>query len=102
MQRSWIAVSEVAEKIRLDVPFRKEFLIAAETGLARGKEFLVHLGVIESGHWPAIEAERARSHDQVCALETRIPFRVISTISGLFSKSFAIPGFCGKSFGSRS
>ena len=48
MQRAWIPVPKVAEKVRLDVPLREEFLIAAETGLAGGKELLVHLGVIEA------------------------------------------------------
>ena len=58
MQPARITVPQIAEEIGLDVPFREEFLIAAETGLAGGKEFLVHLGVIEAGHGPAIETER--------------------------------------------
>jgi hypothetical protein len=44
VQRRWLPVPKIAEEIRLHVPFREEFLIAAETGLAGGKEFLVHLG----------------------------------------------------------
>src|SRR2546430_9495676 len=75
VQRARIPVPKVAEEIRLDVPFREEFLIAAETGLAGGEELLVHLGRIEAGHRPAIETERPRGHDQVGALEARIPLR---------------------------
>jgi hypothetical protein len=56
VQRRWLPVPKIAEEIRLHVPFREEFLIAAETGLAGGKEFLVHLGIIESGHGPDIES----------------------------------------------
>ena len=48
MQRAGISVSEVAEEVRLHVSFREELLIATETGLARRKEFLVHLGCIEA------------------------------------------------------
>ncbi len=73
MQRGWISVSKVAEEIRFDVSFREEFLIAAEAGLAGGKELLVHPGLIESGHRPAIEAEGARRHHHVGALQTGIP-----------------------------
>lgn len=69
MQSAWITVSKVAQEIRLDVSFRKELLIAAKTGLASRKELLVHLGGIETGHRPAIETERPRSHDQVRALQ---------------------------------
>jgi hypothetical protein len=75
VQATRIPVTKVAQEIRLDVPFREELLIAAETGLAGGKELLVHLGGIEAGHGPAIETERPRSHDQVRALQARIPFR---------------------------
>ena len=57
------------------MPFREELLLAAETGLAGGKELLVHLGVIEAGHGPAIETERPRSHDQVRALQAGVPLR---------------------------
>ena len=72
MQGAWIPVAKVAEEVRLDVAFREEFLIAAETWFAGGKELLVHLAVIEAGHGSAIETERARSHHQVCALQTGI------------------------------
>src|SRR5580692_2518958 len=68
VQRASVTIPEVAEKIRLHVPFRKELLVAAETGLTRGKELFVHLGLIEAGHGPAVEPERARSHDHVRAL----------------------------------
>ena len=85
MQRAWIPVPNVAEEIRLDVPLRKEFLLTAETGLAGGKELLVHLGMIEAGHGPAIETECPRGHDRYapCRLEFRLA--VVSTISGLLS-----------------
>src|SRR3989442_12214029 len=75
LQRAWIAVPKVTEEIRFDVPFREELLITPETWFAGGKEFLVHLGVIEAGHGPAIETERPRGHDQVRALQARIPLR---------------------------
>src|SRR6266849_6052085 len=45
VQRAWITVPEVAEEIRLHMAFREELLIAAETGFAGRKEFLVDLGV---------------------------------------------------------
>src|SRR5436309_199465 len=66
---AWLAVPKVAEEIRLHVPFREEFLIAAKAGLAGGKEFFVHLRVIEAGHRTAVQTERPRGHDEVCALE---------------------------------
>src|SRR5713226_9833452 len=72
-QPAGITVPQIAEEIRLDVPFREEFLIAAETGLAGGKELLVRFGMIEARHGPAIETERARGHDEVCALQAGIP-----------------------------
>src|SRR2546426_9842961 len=75
VQRAWIAVPKVAEEIRFDVPFREELLITSETGLAGGKELLVHLRVIEAGHGPAIETERPRGQDQGRALKARIPLR---------------------------
>lgn len=59
MQRAPITISEVAKEIRLHVPLRKEFLIAAETGLAGRKELFVDLGLVEAGHGPAVEPERA-------------------------------------------
>src|SRR6267142_535788 len=58
VQRAWITVSKVAEEIRFDVAFGEELLLTSETGLAGGKELLVHLGVIEAGHGPAIEPAR--------------------------------------------
>jgi hypothetical protein len=75
------------------VAFREEFLIAAETRLAGGKELFVHLGVIEAGHGSAIETERARSHDQVCALQAGIA--LCSRFHHVWTalKSFGIPGF---------
>src|SRR5467141_5132268 len=73
LPRAWITVPKVAEEIRFDVPFREELLLTSETGLAGGKELLVHLGVIEAGHGPAIETERPRGHDQVRALQAGIP-----------------------------
>src|SRR5713226_8294319 len=73
VQPARITVPQIAEKIRLDVPFGEEFLLAPETGLAGGKELLVHLRVIEAGHRAAIETERPRRHDQVRTLEARIP-----------------------------
>jgi hypothetical protein len=60
VQRAWITVPKVAKEIRLEVPFREELLIAAETGLACGKELLVHLGVIKAGHRHALETGRQR------------------------------------------
>ena len=57
MQRARITVPKVAEEIRFDVPFRKEFLIAAETRLAGGKEFLVNLGIVKARQRTAIETE---------------------------------------------
>src|SRR4051794_37374470 len=75
VQRARITVPEVAEEIRLDVPFRKELLIAAEARLAGGKELLVHLRLIEPRHGPAIETKRSRGHDQVRTLKARIPLR---------------------------
>src|SRR5437764_1579943 len=75
MQRAWIAVAEVAEEIRLHVPFGKEFLIAAEARLAGGKELFVYIRMVEAGHGTTIETERSRGHDEVRALEARIPLR---------------------------
>ena len=60
MQRARFTVSTVAKEICLHEPFGKEFQIATETGLAGGKEFVVHLRVIEAGHRSAIEMRRAR------------------------------------------
>jgi hypothetical protein len=57
------------------VPFGEELLIAAETGFAGRKELLIDLGMIEAGHWSAIEAERPRGHDHVRALQAGIPHR---------------------------
>ena len=54
--------------------FREKLLIAAETGLPRRKELLVHLGLIEARHRPAVETERARRHDQVRALQAGVAF----------------------------
>ena len=71
-KRTWIAVSKIAQEIRLDVTFRKELRIAAETWLPCGKELLIHLGVIEAGHRPAVEAERSCGEDQVSALQAGI------------------------------
>src|SRR3989442_10252767 len=75
VQRAWITVPKVAEEIRFDVPFREELLFTSETGFAGRKELLVHLGVIEAGHGPAIETERPSGHDQVRALQAGIPLR---------------------------
>src|SRR6266568_9476975 len=74
-QLARIAVPQVAEEIRLDVPFRKKFLITAKTGLAGREELLVHLCVIETGHRSAIEPDRSGRQDQVRALQARIPLR---------------------------
>ena len=57
------------------MPFRKEFLITAKTGLAGREELLVHLRVIETGHRSAIEPERSGRQDQVRALQAGIPLR---------------------------
>ena len=59
VQHARIPIPEVAEEIRLDVPFGEEFLVAAETGLAGRKELFVDFGLIEAGHGPTIETERA-------------------------------------------
>src|SRR5437773_7720264 len=75
MQAGGIAVAEVAEKVRLHVAFGEELLIAAETRLARRKELLIDLRVIESGHRSAIEPQRPGRHDQVGALQAGIPPR---------------------------
>lgn len=79
MQPTWIAVPKVAQEIHFHLPFRKEILIAPETRRAGGKELLVHLGVIETRHGPAVETDRARGHDQVGALQAGVRFAVIST-----------------------
>src|SRR5665213_1257028 len=63
VQHRGIAVPEITEEIRLRVPFRDEFLIAAKTGLPGRKELLVQLHVIKAGHRPAIDAERPPSYD---------------------------------------
>src|SRR5207248_7351233 len=75
VQFAGIAVAEVAEEIRFHVAFRKEFLLAAETGLAGGEELLVHLGIVEARHRTAIEAQRPRGETQVRALKARVPSR---------------------------
>lgn len=83
MQRAPITISEVAKEIRLHVPLRKEFLIAAETGLAGRKELFVDLGLVEAGHGPAVEPQRARGHHQVRALQGRSGLRLPTRRSGL-------------------
>ena len=100
MQRTGFAVPEVAEKVRLDVPFGEEFLIAAETWFAGGKELLVHLAVIEAGHGPQSRpsARAAMIKYAPCKLEFR--FAVASDSSAFPSNSLATPGLCGNSFGS--
>src|SRR5204862_4460884 len=75
VQRAWVAISDVAEKVRLHVAFREELLVATETRLAGGEKRLVNLRGIEAGHWAAVKAKRARSHNQIRALQTRIPLR---------------------------
>src|SRR4029079_7137594 len=75
MQPIRIAVAEVTEEIRLDVPLGKEFLLAAETRLPGGEELLVDLGVVEAGHRAAAEAEGPRGEDQVGALQAGIALR---------------------------
>src|SRR4029079_15406567 len=75
VQPTWIAVAEVTEEVRLDVPLGKELLLATETRLPGGEELLVDLGVVEAGHRSAVEAEGARSQDQVGALQAGIALR---------------------------
>src|ERR1017187_9859230 len=64
----YVTVPKIAEKIRPHVSFREEFLVAPGTWCPRCEERLVHFGVVEAGHWPAVEAERPRSEHQVCTL----------------------------------
>src|SRR5205809_3658079 len=75
MQLGRIAVTEVAEEIRLDVTLREELLIAAEAWFAGREELLVHLCVIEAGHRPTVETERTCRHDQVSALQAGVALR---------------------------
>ena len=72
MQRIWITVPKIAKEIRFDMPLSEEFLIATKTRLARGKELLVNLGLIDAGHRSAVQSQRARSHDQLCTLQAGI------------------------------
>lgn len=44
----WIAVSQVAKKVGLDMARGKEFLLASFALLARAEKFFVHLRVIKS------------------------------------------------------
>jgi hypothetical protein len=59
-QRAGITVTEIAQKVGFDMPFREKLLIAPEAGPAGGKELFVNLRVIETGHRSAIKAQRAR------------------------------------------
>ena len=99
MQRAWIAVAEVAEEIRLHVPFGKEFLIATEARLAGGKELFVHLRMVEAGHGTTIETERPRGHDEVRALEARIPLRSGLKHVGVALKQLRHAGVVREQFG---
>src|SRR5881392_3566060 len=51
----WIAVTEIADEIRLHLPV--------------GEEGLVDAGIVETRHGTAIEAERPCRHDHVGALQ---------------------------------
>src|SRR5215471_2638041 len=75
MDRRRIAVAEIAQEVRLHVALGKELLIAAEARFAGGEELLVHLRVVEAGHRPAVETERARGEDQIRALQARVALR---------------------------
>src|SRR5262249_6157182 len=63
-----IAVAEVAEEVRPDAPLGHYLRRSCLTGRG-GEELLVHLCVVEAGHRPAVEAERARGEDEVSALQ---------------------------------
>jgi hypothetical protein len=74
-QRGWVAVSQIAEKICLHVAFGEKLLVAAEAGLAGGKELFVDLGVVEAGHWSAVEPARPCGEHHVRPLQAGIPLR---------------------------
>src|SRR5216684_3112399 len=96
MQRTAIAVAEVAEEIRLHVAFGEEFLFTAETRLAGGKEFLIDFRVVEAGQRSAIETDSPRSHDHVGALQTGIPLRRRLDELCVALKEIRHPGFVRK------
>jgi len=51
-------MADVAEKIRFDAAIRKEFAI--------------HAVIVETGHWSAVETERACSDNEITALQRAI------------------------------
>src|SRR3984957_5518947 len=55
---SWIAVANAADKVRLDS--------------RAGEERLIHAGVVEAGHGPAVQSQRPRSDDEVSALQRSV------------------------------
>src|SRR2546425_2478933 len=71
-QLAGVAVAKVAEEVGLHVALREELLVAALAVLARREELLVQLGVVEARHRTAVQAQRARGHDHVGALERRV------------------------------
>src|SRR5450759_1191899 len=67
-----ISVAEIAQKVRLDMPRRKELLLAAVAFLAGAKKLLVQLCVVEAGHRSAVELQRARCKNEIGALQRRV------------------------------
>src|SRR5689334_13294523 len=73
LQARRIPVTEIAQKVRLDV-------CACE-------ELLVHAGIVEARHRPAIEPQRARRHDEVSALQRAVAQRDDLRLLGLFRET---------------
>src|SRR6202022_3264518 len=67
-----ISVAEIAQKVRLHVPRRKELLLAAFAFLARAKKLLVQLCVVEAGHRSAVESQPARRKNEIGTLQRRV------------------------------
>src|SRR6202162_3787865 len=68
----WISVAEIAQKVGLHVPRRKELLLAAFAFLAGAKKLLVQLCVVEAGHRSAVELQRARRKNEIGTLQRRV------------------------------
>src|SRR5204863_651632 len=67
-----IAIPDVDQEVRLDMPLGEELLIASFALAAGVEEIVIELRVVEARHRPAIEPKATCGDDEIRTLQRRI------------------------------
>src|SRR5258707_12205760 len=71
VQAGRVAVAEIAQEVGLQPP-RRVLLAHPLAFQPRSEELLVDSGIIEAGHWPAIQAQRTGREYEISSLKGRV------------------------------